>query len=372
MGGSGTGAGRDKGSGGENDGGGRKLRSKDGRNDKRATLFNFDNINKLVYRDVVITVKKPSDFVNVYCHSQDCQLPDTSQVQKASNLTEIRLGDDGRVQRKVADPLPDDVFMMFHKKMKKDERVMANEDRLRILSEVDNLQTQLNLLNQYDWVRHLPSICSINDVRDYDELVEKKDLTVLEIENSLRKYDSWKRRSDQLAHDIKANLDASDGDKEYTLPLETIRANRKRENRQKYGPVIKLYLNNGYLLVIDPIQPPRIVKTQPDRLRDSGLTSLKNYKSNGVYKPNSRKHRERKRHTIAAPKPASPPPPLPPISTIRIPKNQSLENASCVDLMTSSENGMIFGTRLSEMKVPHDGFVLPKLIKNMSRETDQL
>jgi something-about-silencing protein 4 len=268
--------------------------------------------------------------------------------------------------------------MMFHKKMKKDEKVMANEDRLRILSEVDNLQTQLNLLNQYDWVRHLPNICSINDVRDYDELVEKKDLTVVEIENSLRKYDNWKRRSDQLAHDIKSNIETSDGaDEEYNLSLETIKANRKRENRQKYGPVIKLYLNNGYLLVIDPIQPPRIVKSQPGRIRDS---VVKSHTSNGIRKPSPGKHKERKRHTIAtpkgalkvSPKPVLPPPTLLVVSTIKIPKNQCLENTSSVNLMTCSENGVIFGTKLSDMKVPHDGFVLPKLIKNVSKDNDQL
>lgn len=320
---------------------GRKLRSKDVSTSKK-TLFDFDNLNRLLYRNERVVVSGVTDFDNLYSYNQEIGLPPQNLTNK---LTEITLVDEVEVELE-DDVLEDETYELFHKKMKKEEKVMANEDKLRILSEVDNLQTQLQLLKQYDWVRHLPQICHINDTRDIDELESKKELTIIEIEKLLRKYDSWKRRSDQLVNDMKNDIaDLVDPVEEYDLPLETIKLNRKMEIRQRFGPTIKLKLNNGFMLVIDPVLPPKVVK--------SG-------KSDYAWKPSPIKVSSPIKSKVVKPTRVQPKP-----------RTIHLEEVESIDLMTRSTGDLIFGTKITNLKVPQDGFQLPKFMKTESLTDEQ-
>ena len=69
---------------------------------------------------------------------------------------------------------------------------MSNEERIKNLWELDTLQSQLERLTQYDWIRSLPDITVIKDMKDYDELERKKELTIKEIERLLQKHENWK------------------------------------------------------------------------------------------------------------------------------------------------------------------------------------
>lgn len=330
---------------------GRKLRSKDVIPRSKQTLFNFDNVNRVLYQDQAIIIDQGTDFDNFYRYNQDIQLPAPKLI---NNLTKSSIFDYATRKLPIKDGLTDEIYENFHKKMKKEEKLMANEDKLRILSEVDNLQNQLSLLKQYDWVRHLPNICHINDFQDFDELELKKQLTIYEIEKLLKKYESWKRRSEQLVNDIKNPIiDIIPPQKEYDLSLDQIKLNRKKQIRNKYGPIIKLKLNNGFILVIDPILPPKIIKS------DNGI-DIKVYKSQFKY-PESppvkvkksfkpRKHYKTKSKSISITK---------------------LVDVESVDLMTNHNGEMIFGTRIVDLKVPQDGFQLPKLMRKESLNNEQ-
>lgn len=246
----------------------RKLRSRDEINSvNKKVLFNFDTVNQLLINQPII-VSRETSFDGLYRYYPDVELPEDGTISKTTNLiTNHEKSDVSRKNRpgKSIDVLPDEIYQLFHKKMKRDEKVMANEDRLRVMSDVDNLNSQLQLLNQYDWVRHLPTVVHINDLKNLAELEQKNGLAKNEIERLIRKHENWKKRFDQLTHDIKewdTFQEYSDGDDDYTASIVVLRARREKERRRKLGPLIKLRLNNGYSLIIDPLLPPKIVKSE--------------------------------------------------------------------------------------------------------------
>lgn len=244
---------------------GRKLRSKDElkKNTDKA-LFNFENINKLVHRDQTIKIINKKSYDSLYRYYGETETTIPTNINKSRNI-EIRNNLSHRKSKQKVDILHDSIYEIFHKKMKKEERTMVNIDRSRILSEVDNLDLLLQALNQYDWVRHLPNITQINDIRDYDELETKKKLTIKEIQRILNKFENWKRRQDKLISDIKkhdTHREDSDHEQEFLLPIEYLKQKRLKERRIQAGPIIKLNLRNGYALVIEPFVNPRIVKVE--------------------------------------------------------------------------------------------------------------
>ncbi|EMG47447.1 Subunit of the SAS acetyltransferase complex, putative [Candida maltosa Xu316] len=141
--------------------------------------------------------------------------------------------------------------------MKKNEKQMSNEERIKNLWELDTLQSQLENLNQYDWIRSLPNITKINDPKNYDELERKRELTISEIERLLRKHDNWRKRKEFFNNEVKEyspfennefeNDDESD--EEYDMPIETLRKRRQLERRKKYGPIIKVNLDEVVVVV---------------------------------------------------------------------------------------------------------------------------
>lgn len=239
---------------------GRNLRSRDDvKKDSNKILFNFDNVNTLIYRNQKIEIKSKTSYDNIYKHFGDHETPTgidkQSHIETCNDLTH-------RKSKQKVDVLADSIFDLFHRKMKKEEKSMANLDRNRILSEVDNLNTLLQNLNQYDWIRHLPDITHINDSRNFEELEIKKDLTIKEIQRILDKFDNWKKRQEKLATDIREYDDLSNAveEDEFELPIEYLRQKRLKERRLQNGPVIRLNLRNGYALVIDPLESPKIVQ----------------------------------------------------------------------------------------------------------------
>ncbi|KAG2734550.1 hypothetical protein G9P44_002556 [Scheffersomyces stipitis] len=273
----------------------RKLRSNDHlKKEPNQLLFNFENLSRLLYRNDPISVSSETDYGKLFVSGADPGLPLPSAISKKSDV-QIRSELLPRSKKNIADPLPDKCYDVFHRKMKKEEKVMTNEDRLRILSEVDNLQTQLALLNQYDWIRHLPGIAFINDPRDYEELEQKKLLTISEIERLIRKHENWRRRLDAITAAIKEFEIYGDDEKEtdeYDVPIDVLKERRQAERRRLYGPRIKLRLNNLYSLIIDPILPPKIVHTSElikNGKSKSGIrkdiTPISNGASNGLHKP---------------------------------------------------------------------------------------
>lgn len=248
----------------------RKLRSKDEGRKQNPTLFNFDKVNKLLYRDQNITVKrKDNDKQNSYGGIPEFTASNEGVPKPRTSSSLIVI--DTLLPRKTKgqlDPLNDSIYSTFHKKMRKEEKKMTNIDRTRILNEVDTLTTLLLLLQQYDWIRHIQSITQVHNPHDYKELEYKRVLTIFEIKRILKKFDSWKKREDELNYEIKefhrngahlAGKGENSIENEFNMSIEQLKRKRKTERCKKFGQIIRLKLSNGLELIIDPILPPKFI-----------------------------------------------------------------------------------------------------------------
>ncbi|CAI5759392.1 unnamed protein product [Candida verbasci] len=233
----------------------RKLRSKDTTNNNSTLLYDFDNINEYISNDKPIGItKKASDNHYSWFGIMNKPLP-TKQI----DIIEI----DQILPRRVQiDPLPSSKYEIFHRKMRKDEKQMINEEKDRNFYELDILTSELQTLNQYNWEKRLCQITKVNDPRDTSELELKKQLTINEIEKILRKSENWRKRNDLFNNKFKnyVRKETDESDEDYDLPLEEVKLKRKNERRLKYGPKVKLNLGNDLCLIIDPFGIPKIVK----------------------------------------------------------------------------------------------------------------
>ncbi|KAI5958538.1 hypothetical protein KGF57_002383 [Candida theae] len=177
----------------------RTLRSKDSNKAPvNKNLFNFDDINNYLYSNNPIHFGRSNNESQLYTYFK------SDEETPALRITRVK-----QVPRKLpkrrtkVDPLPDSKYTIFHRKMKKEETQMLNEEKIKNLIEVDNLNTSLQLLKQYDWVRHLPSITKLNDAMDYEEMERKRVLTISEIEKLLEKQALWKKKRDKFINDTR-------------------------------------------------------------------------------------------------------------------------------------------------------------------------
>lgn len=151
---------------------------------------------------------------------------------------------------------------------------MVNQDKSRVLSDLETLQSQKNQLLQHNWARDLPKITKITNPNDVTELTTKRNLTVIEINKRLQKYQDWKKRLEDLKNEMKFlehSLVSHDPQAEYDLPVRVLKQKRNEERLKEYGPAIKLRLNNGYSLYIDQFAPPRVVRESPSPTPTLGL-----------------------------------------------------------------------------------------------------
>ncbi|KAG7195650.1 uncharacterized protein KQ657_003420 [Scheffersomyces spartinae] len=222
---------------------------------------------------------------------------DDEYVTDGSGGTTTRL-------RSEIDPLEDAIYGNFHRKMRREEKLMLTLERNDVLSEVDTLNHNLQLLQQYDWMRHLPSITRIDDPNDYDELESKKNLTIIEINKILRKYDNWKRRYDKLTNDIRTfNQNPHPNDSyeqdEYSIPVAQLRQRRLMQKRKLLGPIIKLRLNNGHVIIYDPEKPSVSVK-EDELCSNQKAISACSPRSTSASKSASKSSNVKKKHQITS------------------------------------------------------------------------
>ncbi|PIS57587.1 hypothetical protein CJI97_000631 [Candidozyma auris] len=250
----------------------RRLRSQE---NSRATskLFDFDYVNGLLFKNEPLYIDR-AKFTNrkhqPYRYYKDlCRLPEKLAISKPTKVTkkEVVLP---RRQRTKRDPLSDDVYLPFHRKMKRDEKSMTGSDKNRIANEVDNFKMQLMLLQQNTWARHLPKITYINDKSNPAELQWKRSATFAELQRLVQKYENWDQRNEQCMADIKEFESRKDSNEADSEPVEeddsdeAIMANqylqqeREEERLSKFGPSSRLVLHNGYDLVFGPFIHPRI------------------------------------------------------------------------------------------------------------------
>ncbi|RKP30380.1 hypothetical protein METBISCDRAFT_27458 [Metschnikowia bicuspidata] len=175
----------------------------------------------------------------------------------------------GRRPRSAPDPLADDVYAVFHKRMKKDERSVALADKSKLYFDIDNVRGQSKLLNQHDWVKHLLSMVVLRDRNDYAELARKRQLVWSDIQRTLGKFADWEARSAAHAATVKnylqGNIGLGDEDDAdaliLTRPVASLAKERAALRIAQHGTPVRLVLRNGYDLLAMPHRKPRIVPT---------------------------------------------------------------------------------------------------------------
>lgn len=266
----------------------RKLRLSDSSSPGSA-LFDFSAASPLIYQDEPIVVQRSAagPRQDVF-PTQELPLLQTSPSRDVQLLPPRR-------QRVHADPLDDSVYEAFHRRMYKEERSRTLADRARMYFDMDNLKSQLALLRQHDWRRHLPAVCVVADRSDPRELAQKRQLSAIEIQKMLRKFENWERRCAAVTARVKdfeerqALKHSSAGPKKgsrnghsngsgrgemsrspeydngfasddesilFTLPA-LIRRRLEAQRIANYGRKVTLNLRNGSQIVSDPYSYPK-------------------------------------------------------------------------------------------------------------------
>lgn len=264
----------------------RALRLADSPKLKNLKLFNFALVNQLLYLDKPIPVHLTSlGSSHLYqYYKQACKLPEISPKETDLRYQPLLLP---RRQRTRADPLPDDWYSVFHRRMAKEEKSMAESDRTRVMMEIENLKDQLRLLLQNDWARQLPRITFVEDKKDMDEMTRKRKLTQTEIRRMLSKYVNWEERNKKLLREFKRfedqspaenglrrsyrdvdlddesenSDDSDDSDEKVLVNLQDLKRQREAARMWKVGSSTRILLRNGYDILLQPDQIPRIVES---------------------------------------------------------------------------------------------------------------
>lgn len=247
----------------------RKLRLNHELNSPNSKLLHFEDGNPLLTQHQPILLmrggKLPPDLI------KQCLSSDTSQPQliKRNPVIFRELDLPSRRHRNTQDPLDDEKYLTFHRKMRKDERSVALTDKSKLQFDIDNLRGQLELLNQHDWVKHLPLMVHLNDRNDYDELTKKRNMAKKEIQKTLEKFQDWEARSASHAATVKnflkGNIGLGDEDDSdgliLTRSLCSLAKERAALRIALHGMPVRIVLRNGYDLLAMPHRKPRIVPT---------------------------------------------------------------------------------------------------------------
>lgn len=245
----------------------RKLRLDHELNPAYSKLFDFDNgnallsLNQPIFLDRLVSRKlKQNNLGSVNAEPQ--LIKRESAVFRDLDLP-------ARRYRNVPDPLSEDIYQVFHRRMKKDERSVALVDKNKLHFDIDNLQSQLKLLDQHDWIKHLPTMVVLKDRNDYDELVTKRGIARKEIHKTLKKFQDWEARSSAhtltVKNYLRGNIGLGDEDDLneliLTRALPSLAKERAALRIAQHGTPVRIVLRNGYDLLAMPHRKPRIVLT---------------------------------------------------------------------------------------------------------------
>lgn len=268
----------------------RQLRSKETPK-INSSLFNFEENTELIDPNTVFYITeevkggkvleneeiiKPIKIKTIMTLVNHSAEDDDTKTRKRS----FRRSTSKKVNVNVKDPLNDDLYLTYHRRMEKEEKKMTNRDREKICSEADKMKSQLESLKSNEWQKSLPNITYIRDVRNFKEMSEKRQWTIDSLNLLLSKFEDWKKREDRVLGRNRAHIltnhkllndlrlytklnkydyiGNSDTDKEEDdLTNAQIRKRRRKKRTDVFGPVIKIKFND-HVVVAEPFKPTRI------------------------------------------------------------------------------------------------------------------
>ncbi|CUS22112.1 LAQU0S04e08482g1_1 [Lachancea quebecensis] len=185
-----------------------------------------------------------------------------------------------------SDPLADELYLTFHKKMQKQENRMLNQDRLQSEGEAERLKVIYEELGSSNWVKSLTNTTIVKNPDDPHELELKRGLTKEAIDQMLEKFKDMKSRAMLLPRSGKHSrplgvsrridaykppenafcINASSDEEEELLTLSELKKYRLETRRKRYGgPVVIQFRKSQatsfkYAIVAEPLQSAYIVK----------------------------------------------------------------------------------------------------------------
>lgn len=268
----------------------RRLRSYDSEKHKSDSIFfNFEKYNPLIYDDKRILIKSGTSNYKQYKELNENQ---GRTIDRKINFSiQPRKHKLPRKSGNKKDVLNDSIFQLFHRRMRNKERSLVNLERAKNLSEIDNLSSYVDELEQNDWERKLPTITYIHDTRNKQEMLYKRQVTLIEINKILAKNENLKNRTERFNAERRCFFQHPVSDfepeEQYRENIETLKQKRLVDNQAIFNPRFKLNLGNGYSLVTDEIKNPKIVPTRS--LFNKGLIRKVAYDKDSVSSETERK-----------------------------------------------------------------------------------
>ncbi|ODQ64974.1 hypothetical protein NADFUDRAFT_42276 [Nadsonia fulvescens var. elongata DSM 6958] len=90
------------------------------------------------------------------------------------------------------DPLNDENYLVYHRRMERTERQIQNQEKERIGFEKERMERQLGNIKSQDWPKSLVQITAINNPLDKEEMELKRDMTEKELGGLLDRFKQWK------------------------------------------------------------------------------------------------------------------------------------------------------------------------------------
>lgn len=221
----------------------------------------------------------------------------------------IARGGIGKVSNpQLIDPLNDDIFTSFHKKMLRQENRMHQVDVTQSADEADRLTLIYDKLNMPSWVGTLQKVAVINNPNDDEELLSKKKMVKRHIRALLKRYNRMQKRNHVLNKEMKGiklipirrtpkiyrNLDrkcdveyhSSSDDEEDESDIDNAEIHRRRLLRREAqaGGSIVIGLNSHSLnsshfaIVAEPLRKPYLILSSPEERKIwKSLTGMPKY-----------------------------------------------------------------------------------------------
>ncbi|ANB15474.1 hypothetical protein AWJ20_3102 [Sugiyamaella lignohabitans] len=137
------------------------------------------------------------------------------------------------------DPLRDELYEVYHRRMERDEKGIQRIERERTALEVDAMIAQKELLEGLSWRRDILRITAIVNPNDQEELELKRKLTLKEIEMYLERYQIWKKKELQARTNkdsMTPSTSSMSPQPKMILRLPTLQGLAKRSESQSASP----------------------------------------------------------------------------------------------------------------------------------------
>ncbi|CEP61455.1 Sas4p LALA0_S03e03246g [Lachancea lanzarotensis] len=293
----------------------RKLRSTSPSNTSSDGLFDFDNDENGIPASGRLTVvsrltgetEKVHDWVNsdeVERKKQELQKMEELVMEKHPLEEDDEVDEsegkwpNGDIEGVLADPLSDELYTSYHRKMQRQEVRMVNQDKVQSETEAERLRGILEGLESQNWLKTLLHTTKIRNSGDFEEISCKRRLTQDAINNMLANFSDFKNRVTFMGRNGRlgnakntyarsrtstelpnarinhyrrppfgyGDTNLCSDDEEESMTIAEIKAHRKRLKEKKFGGSVVIQLRKSasshynFAIIAEPLQSAYIVK----------------------------------------------------------------------------------------------------------------